>query len=77
MAVAKLDAWNGEKRPAIYGPITVAEATTSLFRELPTASTAAKRVTERPIKISPYSIAVAPDSLDKKSTSNFRMIDPV
>jgi len=49
-----------------YGLIPAAEAVRSAFSELPTELTAAMMVIEIPTTISPYSIAVAPDSQDKK-----------
>src|SRR6266576_1229473 len=49
-----------------YGLIPAAEAARSAFSELPTELTAAIMVIEIPTTISPYSMAVAPDSLDQK-----------
>ena len=53
----------------------VRAAAKSVFKELPTELTAAMIVSEMPTRMSPYSIAVAPDSLDKKSASNVRIKD--
>lgn len=58
-------------RGSDYGLIPAAEAVRSACSELPTELTAAMMVIEIPTTISPYSMAVAPDSLDKKSASNF------
>jgi hypothetical protein len=56
-----------------YGFIPAAEAARSAFSELPTELIAAMMVIEIPTTISPYSMAVAPDSLDQKSVSNLSM----
>jgi hypothetical protein len=56
-----------------YGLIAAAEFVRSAFSELPTELTAAMMVIEIPTTISPYSIAVAPDSQDKKFTISLLM----
>jgi len=57
-----------------YGLIAAADAARSAFSAVPTEFTAATMATAMPAAIRPYSMAVAPDSLDRKSTRNLRMI---
>src|SRR5713226_1178246 len=67
-------AWAGN-RCLPYGLIAVAEAPRLAFSAVPTDCTAAMIATAMPAAIRPYSMAVAPDSLDKKSARNSRIIN--
>src|SRR5712671_6494698 len=57
-----------------YGLIAAADLAKLVFNAVPTDCTAAMIATAMPAAIRPYSMAVAPDSLDKKSVRNSRII---
>jgi hypothetical protein len=70
-AAGKTAAATGESRD--YGLTAVADAESVVFSAVPTELTAAMMASEMPTTINPYSMAVAPDSLDKKVSSNLFM----